>query len=103
MNSRTWEREKIPLLLQGGSGEGGKKRGKKGAATTATPVIKERIKEISWRKSVAGFLCFTLSAECQGFAAVKDSESSRAGAYRELISLGFGPEHKMSDVASQLL
>lgn len=82
---------------------GGKKRGKKGAATTATPIIKERIKEISWRKSVAGFLCFTLSAECQGFAAVKDSESSRAGAYRELISLGFGPEHKMSGVASQLL
>lgn len=82
---------------------GGKKKRKKGAATTATPVIKERIKEISWRKSVAGFLCFTLSAECQGFAAVKDSESSRAGAYRELISLGFGPEHKMSGVASQLL
>lgn len=52
---------------------------------------------------MASFLCFTLSAECQGFAAVKDSESSRAGAYRELISLGFGPEHKMSGVASQLL
>lgn len=79
--------------------EGERERGKKGVAT---PVIKERIKEISWRKSVACFLCFTLSAECQGFAAVKDSESSRAGAYRELISLGFGPEHKMSGVASQL-
>lgn len=38
-----------------------------------------------------------------GICCHKDSESSRAGAYQELISLGFGPEHKMSDIASQLL